>query len=133
MSWLAPSGVMVWCGNRHRPGRTGLRLLDASLWRGWRVRKMAIASTPDAEFRRAMIYDPEDGSGVFVFLFRSLDDGPCQADDWYEDVAGAERHAADELGVKAADRQPVPDPQPGCRHDWLAPVRVARDADGRPV
>jgi hypothetical protein len=97
------------------------------------VRKMAIASKADAEFRRAMIYDPEDDSGVFVFLFHSLDDGPCQADYWSEDMAGAERHAADELGVKAADWLPVPDPQPGCQHDWLAPVPVARDADGRPV
>ena len=29
MSWLAPSGVLGWCGNRHRPGRAGLRLHDA--------------------------------------------------------------------------------------------------------
>ena len=29
MSWLAPSGVIGWRGNRHRPGRAGPRLLDA--------------------------------------------------------------------------------------------------------
>src|SRR4051794_8817930 len=29
MSWLAPSGVMVWCGNRHRPGRAGPRPPEA--------------------------------------------------------------------------------------------------------
>jgi hypothetical protein len=28
MSWLAPSEAMVWCGNRHRPGRAGTRLHD---------------------------------------------------------------------------------------------------------
>src|SRR5262245_22834908 len=27
MSWLAPSGAIGWLGNRHRPGRAGLRLL----------------------------------------------------------------------------------------------------------
>ena len=30
MSWLAPSGVIGWCGNRHRPGRAGLRLHEPS-------------------------------------------------------------------------------------------------------
>src|SRR5690242_8938592 len=30
MSWLAPSGVMVWCGNRHRPARASPRLLSLS-------------------------------------------------------------------------------------------------------
>src|SRR5215210_6163878 len=27
MSWLAPSGVLGWLGNRHHPGRAGARLL----------------------------------------------------------------------------------------------------------
>ena len=39
-----------------------------------------------------MIYDPEDDGGVFLFLFRTLDDEPCEADYWYQDVAEAERH-----------------------------------------
>jgi len=39
MSWPAPVGAMVWCGNRHRPGRAGLRLADVcealTITRGW--------------------------------------------------------------------------------------------------
>src|SRR5271170_2943126 len=30
MSWPAPSGLMVRSGNRHRPGRTGIRLPESS-------------------------------------------------------------------------------------------------------
>jgi biofilm protein TabA len=80
-----------------------------------------------------MIYDPADGGGVWVFLFRSLDDGPCDADFWYEDVTGAERHAADALGTTTPAWEPLPDPQPDCQHDWVAPVRCVRDASGLPV
>lgn len=97
------------------------------------MRKMAIASKPDAKYRRVMIYDPEDGRGVFVFLFQSLDDGPCQADHWYRDLAEAEQDVADGLGVGADDWRSISDPQPGCQHDWVAPVRVAQDADGHPI
>ena len=93
------------------------------------MRKVAVAASPEAKFCRAMIYDPADGGGVFVFLFRSPDDGPCEADYWYEDLAGAERHAAGELGVGDADWQPVPDPLPGCRHDRLASVHVENGSD----
>lgn len=98
------------------------------------MRKMATATRTDAAFRRAMVYDPADGAGgVFVFLFKSLEDGPCDADFMYEDVASAERHAAEALGGGAIVWQQVPDPLPGCQDDWLAPVRVARDAAGRPI
>ncbi|MGL4551878.1 MAG: hypothetical protein ACRC33_11930 [Gemmataceae bacterium] len=95
---------------------------------------MATATTPDAAFRRAMVYDPGDGAGgVYVFLFRSLGDGPCDADYLYEDVPGAERHATEALGGGAVVWQQVPDPPPGCQEDWLTPVRVARDPAGRPI
>jgi hypothetical protein len=88
-----------------------------------------MTAKPDAEFCRAMIYDPADGGGVFVFLFRSPSDGQSEADYWYEDVAGAERHAAGGLGVEAADWQPFPDPRPGCRHDRLSSVRAESGSD----
>jgi hypothetical protein len=98
------------------------------------MRKVAIATKPDTAFRRAIIYDPADGDdGVSVFLYRSLDDGPCDCDYWYEDMAGAERHAAEAIGVGEAEWRSVPDPHPGCLEDWLAPVRLVRDAAGHPV
>lgn len=98
------------------------------------MRQVATATTPDAAFRRAMVYDPADGGGgVYVFLFRSPDDGPCDADYLYEDVAGAERHAAEALGGGAVAWRRVPDPSPGCQHDWLAPTRVKRGLGGQPL
>jgi hypothetical protein len=96
------------------------------------MRKVAATTTPNVEFRRAMIYDPVDGSGVYLFLFHTLGDGPCDADYLHEDVAGAERHAAHVLGT-SLDWQPIPDPRPGCQDDWVAPVRIVRGADGFPV
>jgi hypothetical protein len=95
------------------------------------MRKVAISKKPDAAFRRAMIYDSENGEGVMLFLFRSLDDGPCDADYWHPDLALAENHAAIDLAVGLADWQPIADPQPGCLVDWIAPVRMARDRYGR--
>lgn len=84
------------------------------------MRKVAVTSNPDANFRRVMIYDPANGSRVFVFLFRSIEDQPCDADYWYEDIAGAEQHAASEFGVDSIDWQFIPDPESGCGHDRLA-------------
>ena len=55
------------------------------------MRKVATTSSPDAEFRRAMIYDSSSSSGVFLFLFRALGDGPCDADYWHEDMTGVRR------------------------------------------
>jgi hypothetical protein len=46
------------------------------------MRKVAIISNVTAEFRRLMIYDAGD-EGVWLFLFRSVDDAPSDADYWY--------------------------------------------------
>ena len=97
------------------------------------MRKVATIANPACEFRRAMVYDRGDGGGVYLFLFRSPDDGPCDADYWHDDVAGAEAHAATDFGIRPSDWRPVPDPRPGCQDDWLAPVRAVRDWRGRPV
>jgi hypothetical protein len=93
-----------------------------------------VANMPKAAhgFARAMIHDPADGGGVSLFLFRSPDDGPCDADYWHHDVSGAERHAA-EFGIGADDWRPIPDPRPECQDDWLAPVRAVRDRHGLPI
>ena len=71
-----------------------------------------------------MICDPADGGGVYLFLYRSADDGPCDADYWHEDVAAAEWHAATDFGVRPGDWSAVPDPPPECQLDWLAPVKL---------
>ena len=97
------------------------------------MRKVANILNPACEFRRAMIYDSADGSEVSLFLFRSPDDGPCDADYWYEDVAGAEERTAADFGIGDGDWSPIFDPRPGCQDDWLAPVRAVRDRRGLPI
>jgi hypothetical protein len=89
------------------------------------MRKVANIARPTCEFRRAMICGPAD-DGFYLFLFRSADDGPCNADYWYEDAVSAEQHAATEFGIGASDWSPVPDPLPECQLDWLAPVKRVR-------
>jgi hypothetical protein len=126
LCWSAPARII--------PGNRARSALDNSFAEGvFGLRKVAATTAPNVEFRRAMIYDPADGGGVYLFLFRSLADGPCDADYWYEDVAGADRHAAQALGAATLDWQPIPDPRAGCQDDRVAPVRVVRSADGFPV
>ena len=84
------------------------------------MRRTANVSRPGSGFRRVMIYDPEDGGGVFLFLFRRLDDSPCEADHWYESVTDAERDAEDGFGIRADDWRTIPDPVPGRPHDLFA-------------
>ncbi len=63
-----------------------------------------------------MIYDT--GHGVYLFLFKSVDDSPSDADYWYESIEEAERHAA-EFGICSTDWQPISDPMPGCNDDRI--------------
>jgi hypothetical protein len=97
------------------------------------MRKVANMPNAAAGFVRAMIHDPADGGGVSLFLFRSPDDGPCDADYCHENVAAAERHAAADFGIRLEDWTPIADPRPDCQDDWLAPVRMVRDRRGVPV
>lgn len=83
------------------------------------MRRTANVSRPGSAFRRVMIHDPEDG-GVFLYLFRTLDESPCEADYWYESVTDALRDAEDGFEIGADDRRTIPDPAPGRPHDLLS-------------
>ena len=87
------------------------------------MRKVTTTTISTAQFCRAMICDPEDDSGgVYLFLFQSPNDSPCDADYWYEDMVNAEGHAAESLGVVLCDWKYIPDPQPGHQDDRMDPV-----------
>jgi hypothetical protein len=77
------------------------------------MRKVAVLPA-GSEFRRVMIYD--DGKGVFLFLYHSTADGPCDCDYWYETADEADKHAA-ELGVTSDRWQLLPDPPAGTNQD----------------
>ena len=80
------------------------------------MRQVAVLSNPVGGVRRVMVYDAVD-AGVYLFMYRSLDDGPGFADYWFESVNDAVECTRSEYGVGPGDWLPVPDPQPGCQHD----------------
>ncbi|NBV23732.1 MAG: hypothetical protein EBS05_17650 [Proteobacteria bacterium] len=69
---------------------------------------------------------------MYVFPCASLEDGTGVGDHWFESMVQAEAFCELRYGITAADWSEVPDPDPGCLHDWLAPVRTKLGADGAP-
>ena len=96
------------------------------------MRQVAVVPEPAGEVRRVMVYNAGN-DGVYLFLYRSLDDGPGFADYWFESPADAVECAEREYGIRPGDWHSVPDPRPGCQHDWIAPIRVKRGPDGQPL
>ncbi len=91
------------------------------------MRQIARVVVPNREgIVRVMIYDY--GSGAYLFLYDTLSDGPCEWDHWFETRGPAESYCAEQFGIGAADWQSIDDPQPGCQHDWIEPVRKKRDS-----
>jgi len=88
------------------------------------MRKIADVQAPKENIVRAMIYD--DGTGVYLFLYDRQQDGPCCADYWFESVTDAEAVCADDFGINRSDWQEIPDPRPGCQHDWINPPSTTR-------
>jgi hypothetical protein len=86
------------------------------------MRKTATVKRAGIDIVRVMLYD--SGSGVYLFLYESYDDGPCTADYWFESIELAEQAATADYGVAASDWQSIPDPPAGCREDWIAPTRL---------
>lgn len=95
------------------------------------MRKTAPIRRLTDQAKRVMIFD--SGEGVYLFLYTSEQDGPCTADHWFKTVEEAEQSCADEFGIASTDWQPIPDPLPGCQHDWIQPTRVKRDSAGKPL
>lgn len=94
------------------------------------MRRVALVSLSDAEVRRVVLH--EGGSGVHLYLSRATEDRGCFADEWYETVADAETACSERFGIDATMWREVPDPAPGCQHDWIAPVRVMGRDEGKP-
>src|SRR4051812_1719892 len=66
MSWLAPSGVMAWCGNRHRPGRVGIRPSGSS--RGRAGGTMAFPDIHGFPTGHPGPYELQRGGSIAAFL-----------------------------------------------------------------
>ena len=92
------------------------------------MRKIATLFEPVKDVRRVMLY-AADG-GTYLFLYTTLEDGPCEFDHFYPSTADAERAAEESFGVTARDWVLIADPLPGAQHDWIRPTRVKCDEAG---
>lgn len=106
------------CGRLH----TGVLL-------GIGMRWIAQTTSHAGGVRRVVLY--EAGSGAHLFLSRTIDDRGSFADEWYATTEEARESARARYGIIEEHWCLVPDPEPGCQHDWIRPVRIARDSQGR--
>ena len=96
------------------------------------MRKIATVQQPKDKIKRVMIcFDKEDG--YYLFLYDTLADGPCCADELYETLAVADRECAERYGITAGHWIVISDNPKGCLADWIIPTRIKRDIHGDPV
>ena len=95
------------------------------------MRKIASIKQPKDDTKRVMLFD--SGEGVYLFLYTGEQDGPSTGDYWFETIEQAEQSCAEEYGLTQSDWQTIPDPLPGCLHDWIWPTRVRQDTSGKPL
>src|SRR5262245_59231519 len=74
----------------------------------------------------------DSAEGVYLFLYRDTADGPCAVDELFPSIEEARQRAAELMAVEHADWEAIEDARPGCQQDWIAPVRIKRDAGGAP-
>jgi hypothetical protein len=94
------------------------------------MRKVALVPAEDSDVRRVILHTSEEGA--FLYLSREVEDRGAFADEWYRTVEEAEAVCQERHGIGLDMWETVPDPQPGCLADWIAPVRVVGSATGRP-
>jgi hypothetical protein len=93
------------------------------------MRKIATVPSPTDTIRRVMTYSTD--GGAYLFLYTSLEDGPCEFDEWYDSLTLAEQEASARFGLRPDDWTVIDDPPAGAQHDWIRPTRVKRDATGK--
>ena len=94
------------------------------------MRKIALTKRATDGVKRVMIHDT--GEGVYLFGYRSLEDGPASFDKWYASLPEADLAAEESYDIEGEDWQVIPDPQENCQQDWIAPVRVKGRDTGNP-
>ena len=86
------------------------------------MRKVAKVQKTDCEARWVIIFESE--GSTYLFPCDSDLDGSARFDEWYESLAEADQACWEEYGIGPQDWIAVPDPLPGCQHNWVSPVRV---------
>jgi hypothetical protein len=67
--------------------------------------------------------------GIFLYLYRSRDDGASFADSWFETLGLALESARLRYGIGPRDWEPIPDPLPDCLHDRVAQSEIRQSID----
>ena len=86
------------------------------------MRRVALVPAPTTDVKRVILHACD--AGVYVFPSASTEDAGGLGDEWYETVDAALQACREAYGIEDKMWQDVPDPEPGCQHDWIAPVRV---------
>ncbi len=81
-----------------------------------------------SNLKRLMIYDT--GKGTYLFGYDTLQDAPSLWDAWFETLQEA-KQSAQTYSNTPLEWQEIPDPQKGCQHDWIAPVRINQKDNGQ--
>jgi ribosomal protein L7/L12 len=83
----------------------------------------------DDTYKKAIISE-WPGSGVYLFLYDTVEDAACIADLWFETIADAQADAHERFGLTEQAWTVIADALPGMQHDWERPTRVVHNADG---
>ena len=94
------------------------------------MRKVAKVRASDTGTCWLILYETKDA--VYVFPCATEFDGSSSSDHWFGCLADAEAACAEEFGVRSSDWLVIPDPVPGCQHDWISPVRARGRVLGGP-
>lgn len=95
------------------------------------IMRLVASVKENSKVKRVMLFE-RDQQGCYLFLYNTLQDSPCFADYWYENVAQAKEDCKVDYGVVDTDWLPIPDPLPDCQDDWIAQVRVKGCNIGKP-
>ena len=95
------------------------------------MRKFANVKSDESLTKRIIVY--ETNTGTYVFPCATLEDGSATGDYWFENLIQADEFYLDYYSINDDDWQLANDPQEGCQHDWLAPVRVKADINSTSI
>jgi hypothetical protein len=95
------------------------------------MRKIATIRQPIDDIRRVMLSAADEGA--YLFLYRNVEDGPCEFDEWYESIDAAEEAATKRFALLREDWIAISDPPAGAQHDWIRPTRLKRDKNGKAI
>jgi hypothetical protein len=91
-------------------------LKDKIFWSGI-MRKYAFLKEIKNNICKVMIF--ESTGETFVFLYNSIDDTPCIADYWFDNLEEADEYCND-LGISNEDWLFIDDPLEECPHDLIS-------------